>query len=499
MLWLNLGACFGSLAVAFAFLLSGARGPLATRTSLLTVTMFAWNFSSLAHDLSRAPVWEVLDLASSPLTVALGLDLALTFVGRARQHRPALRVAYAWFGGISLSNLVAHFVPALAGWPDSAGMSALFLAGIAGAFGLAGAALLGHARRRAGRERRRALLLVGGIVLGGGTGSTVLLNDFGVRFPASAAPGAILGSVVLGLALAHEDLVGARLGPRLWGGALALAGVACGGFLLVFRATDPRSSAELLGAATVALAVAVFAREVSAQSSRQRAQQTEVLVRGRMSDQLVHELRNPLAAIQGAAQFLEAERDTLSPGQTRMVALLLREVARIERLVEEHHRMSRAEPHRTPTNLRELLERLAASMGASAPRHPVTLAIASDAEQAEIDADLVLLALENLVRNARDALPEGGEIRVTSRAEGRTLVLEVQDAGRGFEPRARERAFDELFSTKGTGGGLGLPFVRRVARAHGGEATIASSPDRGTTVTLRLATRGTTPQSPARQ
>lgn len=486
MLWLNLSACLSSLTVALALLLSGAQGRLATRSGLLAVSMFAWNFSSLAHDLSRIATWEVLDLFASPFTIALGLDVALTFVGRARQYRWALLGAYLWFGGLSGATVLSFFHPALDAWRDSAAMSALYLGGLVATFGLAGAALVGHARRREGRERRRALLLVAGVVLGGVLGSSVLLNDFGVRFAASAAPGAVVGAVALALALAHEDLVGVHMSARVWLGALALAGAACAGFLLVFYATDERSSVELLGATTVALAVAVIGREIAAQRRRQREQQAEAVVRGRVSEQLVHDLRNPLAALQGAAQFLEAERAALSAGQARMVALMLGEVRRIERLVDEHHRMARAEPHRSPVNVRQLLERLAESAGAAAPNHPVTLVVASDAEQAELDADLVLLALENLVRNAREALPGGGAIRVTARREGRALQLEVWDGGRGFEPRARERAFDELFTTKDGPGGLGLSFVRRVARAHGGDATIASSPQRGTTVAMRL-------------
>lgn len=486
MLWLNLGACLGSLTVALALLLSGARGRLATRSGLLAVSMFAWNFASLAHDLSRVPTWEVLDLAASPFTIALGLDVAVTFVGRARRYRAAVLGAYVWFGALSFSAILSQLLPELDSWRDSAGMSLLFLVGLVATFGLAGSALLGHATRREGRERRRALLLVGGVGLGGVLGSSVLFNDFGVRFPASAAPGALVGVLALALALAHEDLVGVRMGARVWVGALALAGAACAGFLLVFHATDERSSAELLGATTVALAVAVVGREVSAQRRREREQEAETIVRGRVSEQLVHDLRNPLAALQGAVQFLEADRDSLSSGQVRMVELMLGEVRRIERLVDEHHRMARAKPHRSPVNVRQLLERLAESAAAAAPGHPVTIAVASDAEQAELDADLVLLALENLVRNAREALPDGGEIRVTARREGRALWLEVWDGGRGFGPRARERAFDELFTTKDGPGGLGLPFVRRVARAHGGDASITSSPQRGTTVSMRL-------------
>ncbi|MBN2194811.1 MAG: HAMP domain-containing histidine kinase [Polyangiaceae bacterium] len=486
MFWLNLLACFTSLAVALAFLLSGARGRLAIRTGLVAVSMFAWNFASLAHDLTQKPTWEVLDLASSPLTVVLGLDLTLTFAGRAREHRGALLVAYAWLGAISLSNLLSYFVPGLAWWCDSTAMNALFLIGIGGAFGLALAVLVGHIRRRPGRERRRALLLLGGVLVGGLFGATVLVNSLWIQFSASAAPGAIVGAIALAFGLAHEDLAGARIGPQIWTAALGLSALACGSFLLALLAVDPRSSAPFFGTATIALVLGLMAREVAAQRARRREQELGAMVRGRISEQLVHDLRNPLAALHGAAQYLEAEPGSLTSEQAHMVGLMLDEVRRVERLVDEHHRMARAEPERAPANLRDMFERLAANGRAAFPQHPVTFEVAPEAERTEIDGDLVMLALENLVRNARDALPEGGEIRVNAHRDGRYLVLAVRDGGSGFEPRARERAFDELFTTKRGGSGLGLAFVRRVARAHGGDATITSTREHGTMVTMRL-------------
>ncbi len=486
MLWLNLLACFCSLALALAFLLAGARGRLAIRAGLAAVSMFAWNFSSLAHELSHTHAWVVLDLAASPLTVALGLDLALHFAGCARELRRALWASYFWFGSISLSTVSTFFVPAWSWWSDSVAMNVLFLTGLIAAFGLAVVVLVGHARRHEGRERRRTLVLVTGMLLGGAAGALVLLNGSGLYFPASAAPGAILGVLAIWGALAHEDLIGVRISSGAWAAAGGLSAVACGSLLFVFETTDPNSAAQVFGALTVVLVVGVVAREVAGQRWRRREQETEAIVRGRLSDQLVHDLRNPLAALQGAAQFLEAERDSLSQEQAAMVELMLGETARIEGLLAEHHRMARAEPHRVPVNLRERLARLAAHSSAASSRHPVRVEVAHEAERAELDGDLLELALENLVRNAREALPEGGEIRVTARREDRFLIISVHDSGPGFEARARERAFDELFTTKPEGKGLGLAFVRRVARAHGGEASITSAPGLGSTVALSL-------------
>jgi two-component system sensor histidine kinase HydH len=489
MFWLNLVACFCSLGLALAFLLAGARGRLAPRVSLMAVSMFAWNFSSIANGISQTEAWAVLDLAASPLSVALGLDIALTFTGRAREHRTTLWISYVWFGAISLWTVLSYYVPQLSWWSNSPAIHVMDLVGLVAAFGLAVALLLAHARRHAAQERRQALVLAAGFVLGGLCGSSALLSDAGIDFPTSAAPGAIVGTGALAWSLAHENLVGVRIGRGVWAVAAGLSVVACGGLLLVFALTDPNSSAQLFGAVTVILVVGVVAREVAARRWRQRKQETEAIVRGRLSDQLVHDLRNPLAALQGAAQYLEAERETLAPEQASMVDMVLSEAVRIERLLAEHHRMARAEPHRAPANLRDLLERLGSRSNTASSRHPVEVEVAPGAERAVVDADLVALSIENLVRNAREALPEGGRIRIVARDEDHHVAISVHDSGQGLDARARERAFDELFTTKKEGKGLGLAFVRRVARAHGGDATISSGPEIGTTVTMFLRSR----------
>ena len=98
--------------------------------------------------------------------------------------------------------------------------------------------------------------------------------------------------------------------------------------------------------------------------------------------------------------------------------------------------------------------------------------------------------VENLVRNAVEAMPAGGTLRVrTFRAERDArapIGLAVEDTGHGMHARTRERAFDDFFTTKTTGSGLGLAFVRRIVHAHGGRVSLASQPGQGTRVDVVL-------------
>ena len=118
----------------------------------------------------------------------------------------------------------------------------------------------------------------------------------------------------------------------------------------------------------------------------------------------------------------------------------------------------------------------------------------------EVDPVQLELAVLNLVVNARDAMPEGGRIRIAARQEetpeGPLAVLEITDTGDGMPPEVAARAFEPFFTTKphGKGTGLGLSMVYGFARQSGGNATISSAPRRGTVVRVTLPVSGRAPE-----
>ncbi|NUB07612.1 response regulator [Azospirillum sp. Vi22] len=121
----------------------------------------------------------------------------------------------------------------------------------------------------------------------------------------------------------------------------------------------------------------------------------------------------------------------------------------------------------------------------------------------EVDPVQLELAVLNLVVNARDAMPEGGRIRIAVRQEetpdGPLAVLEITDTGGGMPPEVAARAFEPFFTTKphGKGTGLGLSMVYGFARQSGGNATISSAPRRGTVVRVTLPASGRAPEPEA--
>ena len=95
-------------------------------------------------------------------------------------------------------------------------------------------------------------------------------------------------------------------------------------------------------------------------------------------------------------------------------------------------------------------------------------------------------ALDNLVRNAVEATPEGGRVSVVARTGRGGHTIDVGDTGRGIEPDHRAKLFDLYFTTKPEGTGVGLAVTQQIVAAHGGAIEVESEPGKGTTMTVRL-------------
>jgi signal transduction histidine kinase len=102
------------------------------------------------------------------------------------------------------------------------------------------------------------------------------------------------------------------------------------------------------------------------------------------------------------------------------------------------------------------------------------------------DRDMLRRALLNLALNALDAMPEGGQLVVTTHSGPRGLEIEVADSGPGLSCEARQRAFEPFFTTKSNGTGLGLAIVDRIAEVHGGDIAMANCPEGGAAFTIRI-------------
>jgi signal transduction histidine kinase len=204
---------------------------------------------------------------------------------------------------------------------------------------------------------------------------------------------------------------------------------------------------------------------------------------------IAHEVRNPLAGVELYAGLL---REEIPDGDEKRAHVLKieREVRRLATIVNDFLEFARRpKPERKPTDLGELLAEVRELTLPQAKTRNVDVTLEdSQALKASCDAGQLRRALLNLAQNAVQACPTDGTGKVMLRCSrhGEEARVEVGDTGPGIEPAVLEKIWTPFYTTKQQGTGLGLAFVRDIARDHGARIAVASEPGRGTTFTLAL-------------
>ncbi|MFL5348097.1 MAG: sensor histidine kinase [Hyalangium sp.] len=236
--------------------------------------------------------------------------------------------------------------------------------------------------------------------------------------------------------------------------------------------------------------IGVLARELEemrgALESRDR--QLKLMLAG-----VAHEVRNPLGGIELFSGLLAEDlRAGSSAEATEHVARIQREVAYLQRIVEDFLAFAREQPlARAPMEAPALLAGACELLAAEAEARGVKVEVDAAPARLEADGSLLTAALVNLVKNAVQASPSGARVQVTGRAESQRYAIRVHDAGPGIPEAERERIFEPFFTTRQKGTGLGLPLARKIIRAHGGELEFTSAPGATTfTLTLPLGSTG---------
>ncbi len=208
---------------------------------------------------------------------------------------------------------------------------------------------------------------------------------------------------------------------------------------------------------------------------------------GRLSTSIVHDLRNPLAAIYGGAEML-VDSD-LPPAQVkRLSASIYRASRRIQELLHDLTNVSRGKTHMA--ELCRLEDVIEAAREATAP--------AAEAQGVAMEFDVPVgleLPLErarmervftNLIANALEAMPQGGRVHVWATAAEGSVIVEVADTGPGIPPEIRERLFQPFVTGKKGGLGLGLALSRQTVLDHGGDMWAESGTGSGARFRMRL-------------
>lgn len=232
------------------------------------------------------------------------------------------------------------------------------------------------------------------------------------------------------------------------------------------------------------------------QGELQRAAQLSFV--GELAAGLAHEVKNPLAGIQGTVDILIRRRDKNDPEREALEGIR-HEVERIDATVRAL--LDRARPRAlnpAQTSLTELTATAVTvarsqAIGAAASGRRIQIEFETPAEDLIVHADAAQIedAILNLVLNAIEAIEEEGRITVRIRQEetedrGEEAIIEVTDTGHGISEENLGRIFNTFFTTTKGGTGLGLPAVRRIARAHGGGVEATSTLGEGSTFRIHL-------------
>jgi signal transduction histidine kinase len=224
------------------------------------------------------------------------------------------------------------------------------------------------------------------------------------------------------------------------------------------------------------------------ESRRELIRQERIATIGRLSTSIVHDLRNPLAAIYGGAEML-MDGELSSPQVQRLAGNIYRSSRRLQQLLQELVDTGRGRS--TSAEMCRLREVVVAAYE--------VFAVAADAQSVsvriEVPADIEL-PLErarmervflNLIDNALDVMPKGGRLEIAAEAHGQSVVVRVEDTGPGIAPQVRAELF-QPFATAGkkNGVGLGLAFSHQTVLDHGGELWIDAAPGPGAKFFLRL-------------
>jgi two-component system sensor histidine kinase BaeS len=213
--------------------------------------------------------------------------------------------------------------------------------------------------------------------------------------------------------------------------------------------------------------------------------------RRRLLADLGHELRTPIAVIEG---HLEAVLDGVYPADRAHLDPILDETRVLERLVDDLRTVSLAEAgslslHREPVDLRHLIDEV---VGVLRPRIEaagarVTVEVDPSMPELELDPVRINQVLANLLDNALRYTPASGVVHVTARRAGALVEIEVADEGPGLAPELRESLFDRFVKAPDSpGSGLGLAIAKAIVEAHGGHIRAEAATPHGTAIVLAL-------------
>jgi signal transduction histidine kinase len=263
------------------------------------------------------------------------------------------------------------------------------------------------------------------------------------------------------------------------------------GLLKVLDSTWRGNTSELLAARVslntlIDLDLAIIEDAYQTEYQRRQAQAERLATIGKVAGGIAHELRNPLNVVKTSVYFLLNAKNAAEDKKRGHLERIDRQVGVADGVITALNDFARLplpqmERLEVQSCLKETLEMnpLPAAVQVQWNLEPPDLAFLGDRSQLQI-------VFGNLVRNARDAMPDGGVLQLGAKREGQHVVVVVQDSGKGIPTEHLLRILEPLYSTKAKGIGLGLSITHDIIHRHHGALAISSEPGAGATFTVRL-------------
>ncbi len=248
------------------------------------------------------------------------------------------------------------------------------------------------------------------------------------------------------------------------------------------------------GASLIAAGGAAYYLNRRLLSAERRAQRAERLAElGTLTSGLAHEIKNPLSTVQLNLQLLGEDLDPAAANYPRLsnrLKTVTRETGRLRDILDSFLRFAgKLELEPQPTDLNHMLEELVDFFAPQASQQKVQVRFTHDGPiVAAVDPRLIRQVLLNLMLNAVQAMPKGGDLLLSAKgdAAGTNAILHVIDTGTGMTQEVAAKVFEAYYSNKRGGTGLGLAMAKRIIAEHNGSISVTSEPGKGSDFCIRL-------------
>jgi two-component system NtrC family sensor kinase len=238
------------------------------------------------------------------------------------------------------------------------------------------------------------------------------------------------------------------------------------------------------------------------QTQEQLLQSEKLAAMGRLTSQIAHELNNPLYGIMNTLELLKTEVPPESK-RRKILEMALSETIRLTEMLRKMLSFSKPdEEARQPTDINVILDEIILLHEKQLRERSIKIvtAFATDLKKVRASKNQLRQAFLNMIANARDAMPDGGTLTVTTQSVGENVHIEISDTGVGIREENLDKIFDAFFTTKDSikGVGLGLSVCYGFIEDHGGDIKVRSRRGEGTTFTIILPQMDNTPPQPDR-